>query len=93
MEGVEYELISSIRKLTDLERKRIAWITNHNELDSIQVQDFTNSLLSSYDVFKVNLEERNELKGYDLYSSDAKLLCEDLPRLEPGLMQCFTNET
>ena len=34
-----------------------------------------------------------DLKSYDLYSSDAKLLCEDLPRLEPVLMQSFSNGT
>jgi len=66
MEGVEYELVSVIRKLTEVERGRIAWLTDHQELDSIDVQDFINSLLTSYDVFKVRLDERQDLKGYDL---------------------------
>jgi hypothetical protein len=34
-----------------------------------------------------------DLNDYDLYSSDARLLREDLRRLEPGLMRLTSSKT
>jgi len=65
MEGVEYELALGIRKLSNFDRKKIALIKDHNELDSIHIQDFLNTMLLSYDVFNVNLASKKSLKGYD----------------------------
>ena len=46
----------------------------------------------SPEISRVCLVSLSDLKDYDLYSSDARLLYEDLCRLEPELMQFFSNE-
>lgn len=46
----------------------------------------------SPEISRVCLVRLSDLKNYDLYSSDARLLCEDLCRLEPGLKQFFWDE-
>lgn len=65
IEGIEFELINAIDKLTRLERKRIGWITGHGELDSLDIASFNNDLLESFDVFKVNLGSKKKLDQYD----------------------------
>jgi 8-oxo-dGTP pyrophosphatase MutT (NUDIX family) len=46
----------------------------------------------SPEISRACLVPLSDLKCYDLYSSDAKLLFEDLPRLEPGFTRSFSNE-
>jgi gliding-associated putative ABC transporter substrate-binding component GldG len=65
IEGVEFELINAIDKLTRLERKRIGWITGHGELDSLDIASFNNDLLESFDLFKVNLPSKKKLDQYE----------------------------
>jgi gliding-associated putative ABC transporter substrate-binding component GldG len=66
VEGVEFELANAIYKLSNTDRKRIAFVTGHGELDSAHVASFNNALLDQYDVFKLNLERRPAIENYDL---------------------------
>lgn len=65
IEGVEYELISAIKKLSVQSKKKIALIKGHGELDSLEIAGMTNSLLEFYDVFHVELQEKKDLSDYD----------------------------
>lgn len=67
IEGLEYELISAIKTITETNRKRIAYIVGHGEPDSVYLAGFTNAILGKYDLYKVNLANRNSpLIGYDV---------------------------
>jgi ABC-2 type transport system permease protein len=65
VEGVEYELIATIEKLVNIDRKRIAMIHGHGELDSIDIASIKQTLLESYDVFDVDLPSKMSLEDYD----------------------------
>lgn len=65
IEGVEYELAVGINRLVNTDRKKIAWIKGHRELDSIDVYSIKNILLESYDVFDVHLALKSDLNAYD----------------------------
>ncbi|WP_245970343.1 gliding motility-associated ABC transporter substrate-binding protein GldG [Pseudochryseolinea flava] len=64
IEGIEFELVSAIERLSKTERKRIGLVVGHDELDSLDVASFNNELLQSFDVFKVNLSESKKLSEY-----------------------------
>ncbi|ELR69650.1 gliding motility protein GldG [Fulvivirga imtechensis AK7] len=63
IEGIEYELASAIRSLTELQRKKIAIIRGHSELDSLEMAGFTAALAQTYDLGKENLKQH--IEGYD----------------------------
>ena len=65
IEGLEYELISAVRKLSNVEKKKIALVKGHGELDSLNIAGLTNALLEFYEVFHVDLPERQSLEEYD----------------------------
>jgi gliding-associated putative ABC transporter substrate-binding component GldG len=65
VEGVEYELISAIDQLVNVDRKRIGMIRGHGELDSIHIASIKKTLLESYDLFDVNLPSKSSLEEYD----------------------------
>jgi ABC-2 type transport system permease protein len=65
VEGVEYELASAIRKLTVKERKKIAFLEGHGELNVLEVSDLMNALSEYYEVSRVDLTQRNTLEGFD----------------------------
>ena len=65
VEGVEFELASAIKKLVEIDRKRIAIITGHDELEGQDIVSMNNKLLESYDVFHVNPSRRKDLIGFD----------------------------
>lgn len=65
IEGIEYELANAIRKITQPEKKRIALIQEHGELDSLETAGMLNSLLENYQVLKVKLSQKTVLEGYD----------------------------
>lgn len=65
IEGIEYELANAIRKITQPEKRRIALIQEHGELDSLETAGMMNSLLENYQVLKVNLSQKAVLEGYD----------------------------
>jgi gliding-associated putative ABC transporter substrate-binding component GldG len=66
IEGVEYELINAIHRLTSEERKRIGLVRGHQELEGLSIAEFNNELLDAYDVFQVNLEKSKVIEDYDL---------------------------
>lgn len=66
IEGVEYELANAIYTLVNTDRKRVGFVTGHNELDSLDIASFNNSLLELYDVFRVELSKKgSSLSKYD----------------------------
>jgi ABC-2 type transport system permease protein len=66
IEGIEFELANAIQKLVSNDRKRIGFIQGHGELDSLSIAGLNNDLIANYDVFKVNLSNRADLKEFDL---------------------------
>lgn len=66
IEGLEFEFASAIQDLTGTNRKNIAWIEGHGELDNINGASLLQALRQSYNVFKINLTEKPELKKFDL---------------------------
>ncbi|MEM9329275.1 MAG: gliding motility-associated ABC transporter substrate-binding protein GldG, partial [Bacteroidota bacterium] len=67
IENLEFELISSIKELANDDRQRIGLIKGHGELDSLQIAGFTSLLMDKYDVYQVNLPQRNTpLDDYEL---------------------------
>ncbi|MDN5202890.1 gliding motility-associated ABC transporter substrate-binding protein GldG [Fulvivirgaceae bacterium BMA10] len=65
IEGLEYEFVSTIRGLTNDDKKSIGLIKGHNEADSLELTGLTNTLLETYHVFNVNLPRKQALEGYD----------------------------
>ncbi|MBX2967061.1 MAG: gliding motility-associated ABC transporter substrate-binding protein GldG [Cyclobacteriaceae bacterium] len=65
VEGLEYEFSNAIFKLTNIDRKRVGLVLGHGELDSVYIASFNNALLELYDVYKVNLERKQNLSDYD----------------------------
>jgi gliding-associated putative ABC transporter substrate-binding component GldG len=64
IEGIEYELAHAINKLVNTERKRIALVSGHGELDSVSIASFKNDLVEEYDVSVINLSETPDLDNY-----------------------------
>lgn len=65
IEGVEYELASAIKSLTEVKTKRIALLKGHGELDTLQIAGLTAELMNKYRVFHVDLTKRQNLLGFD----------------------------
>lgn len=65
IEGIEYELGNAIYKLVNPDRDRIGLVTGHGELDSLEIASLNNIMLESYDVFKVNLDRKQDLGTYN----------------------------
>jgi gliding-associated putative ABC transporter substrate-binding component GldG len=66
IEGVEYELSSAIKSLTEARTKRIALLKGHGELDTLQIAGLTAELITKYKVFpNVDLTKRQNLLGFD----------------------------
>lgn len=66
--GLEYEMISSIKKLRQKRKKRIAFITGHGELDEAVTVDIYNTLKQQYDVERIDLPKYKVgiLRKFDL---------------------------
>lgn len=65
IEGIEFELVNAIHKLTAQDRKRIGLVRGHDELDSLSIAAFNNALLEAYDVYRVDLSVSERLATYD----------------------------
>lgn len=65
IEGLEYELATAIRNLAQLDRKKIAFIKGHGELDSLDLASATEEMRQFYDVYQVRLPEKAEVGNYD----------------------------
>ncbi|GAB4333446.1 MAG: gliding motility-associated ABC transporter substrate-binding protein GldG [Flammeovirgaceae bacterium] len=64
IEGVEYEMASTIHKLTVQQKKRIAFLEGHEELTQRELTDITLSLREFYEVEFITLGNEN-LNRYD----------------------------
>ena len=65
IEGLEFELASAIRQLTQTQRKRIGYIEGHGELSMLETADFITTLQKNYNVFRVDLRKVPDLKALD----------------------------
>jgi ABC-2 type transport system permease protein len=65
VEGVEFELISAIRKLSQKEFKTLAIVEGHGELSREEVLDLTNSLNENYSVERINLAQDTALGRFE----------------------------
>lgn len=65
VEGVEFELISAIRKLSNKDFKTIAVIEGHGEYSKEEILDLTNSLNDNYAVERINLSQDTALSRFE----------------------------
>ena len=65
IEGLEYELASTIRTLVPALRKRIGVIEGHGELTNVQAGDMLGTWQQQYDVFRVTLSKVKDLSALD----------------------------
>jgi gliding-associated putative ABC transporter substrate-binding component GldG len=65
IEGLEYELASTIRQVAPPggSKRRLGVITGHGELDNAAMGDILTSWQQNYDVFRVNLGQVKDLRG------------------------------
>jgi gliding-associated putative ABC transporter substrate-binding component GldG len=61
VENIEYNLISTIRQLTQKERKNVAFLEGHGEAEDIETYYLANELAQYYRVGKVNLRKEPKL--------------------------------
>jgi ABC-2 type transport system permease protein len=65
IEGLEYELSNTIRKLIKKTASKIAFIEGHGELTALEVQDISNTLREYYLVERVTINEKlDALNGF-----------------------------
>lgn len=66
IEGVEYELINTIKKVTTIHRKLIGFLYGHGEMEKNNLADIMHELGNSYDVKRVSISENVfALKNFD----------------------------
>jgi len=65
IEGLEYELASTIRTLIPALRKRIGVVEGHGELTNVQAGDMLGTWQQQYDVFRVTLSKVKDLGALD----------------------------
>lgn len=67
IQSLEYECIDAIRKITDKQRKKIAFIEGQGELDEFYTGDITRALNEYYEIDRVTIKEYiNILDPYDV---------------------------
>ena len=66
IEGVEYEIISTIYNLVNTDRKQIGFVSGHGELDSLEGFSLRDALFDVYDISDVDLSSEKDLKRYDV---------------------------
>ena len=64
IEGIEYELATTIKAMTSSNKKSIAFIEGHQELNNMELLDIITSLSDTYIVDKLNLIEK-EISSYE----------------------------
>ncbi|MFW5978718.1 MAG: gliding motility-associated ABC transporter substrate-binding protein GldG [Bacteroidia bacterium] len=66
IEALEYELIDAVFKLTIEDKRPVAFVEGHGELDKYHVADLTNALSDYYEVDRIKLDgDFDKLKAYD----------------------------
>jgi gliding-associated putative ABC transporter substrate-binding component GldG len=63
IEGLEYELASTIFKLNSTARKRVTFLTGHGELDTVSTASLRAALMEQYDVAQSNITEADSILG------------------------------
>lgn len=63
IEGLEYELASTIVSLNAEDRKVVTFATGHGELDSLSTASLRSALRSQYDVANVDLSSSDSIHG------------------------------
>lgn len=66
VQGLEYELISSLQSLIKPETKKIAFLEGHGELDELLVSGISSVISRSYDIYRGQIDGRN-LQSLDDY--------------------------
>ncbi len=66
IEGIEFQLASTIYKLSFADRKKVGLLSGHGELDSLEILSLQTSLSEVYDVIKVDLENPNDVRQLDV---------------------------
>jgi ABC-2 type transport system permease protein len=64
-EGLEFELASAIKELTQKEKKKIGFFVNYSSLPAINQIDLITVLKKNYDLFPVDLSASPTLDGLD----------------------------
>lgn len=64
IENMEYNLANAINKLSNTERKRIAWIRGHKELEGLELAAIHAELRTLYDVLPVQLDAERDLEAF-----------------------------
>lgn len=90
IESIEYELATAIRKLAVAEKKKIGLIQGQGELQAKDIAGLTDALSEFYEVYEVNLPEKQNIPPYDVL-----LICkptetfskEDKYKLDQYIMQ------
>jgi gliding-associated putative ABC transporter substrate-binding component GldG len=65
IEGIEFELANAIHQLTNLDRKRIGFVSGHGELNGLPIASFENTLREQYDLGEIKLTDKAALSEYD----------------------------
>ncbi len=66
IESLEYNLVSSVKNITDEEVKNVGFLVNHDELDPDHFHSFIEMALENYNIGPVVPENGNELSAADL---------------------------
>ena len=65
IENTEYELARAIRQVSSTEKKKVAFIKGHGELAPLDIAGLTQVLSQSYQVYEVDLPNKDVLPPYD----------------------------
>ncbi|MEA3443258.1 MAG: gliding motility-associated ABC transporter substrate-binding protein GldG [Bacteroidota bacterium] len=66
IEGLEFDLVNSIMKLSKIRKEKIAFIEGHGELPELEIADAANSLSEFYTVKRVKINGRiNSLSEFE----------------------------
>lgn len=72
IQSLEYELSTTIRKLTMTMKSKIAFTTGHGELDSVDVADISHSLGDYYSVSRLKLN--GKLKNFERINAQKAII-------------------
>lgn len=92
IENLEYALANGIKKVMTYgkERKKIAFIQGHGELDMLETRDLEVSLSEHYDVARVHLPSVVDLDIFDLIivaKPDSELINHDLFKIDQHIVK------
>jgi ABC-2 type transport system permease protein len=65
IEGIEFELAVGMQRLTAANRKRVAIMTGHGELDSLNIQGFVADMIQFYDLQRLDLSQETSIRNFD----------------------------